>query len=70
MALAGTWTPLPDEITYLWLRDGASIPGATGSSLELTAADVNHRISVITTANKSGYTSVAKTSAATARVLP
>lgn len=39
----------PVEFSYQWLRNGVAISGATGSSYELTQADVGSTITVMTT---------------------
>jgi Nitrous oxidase accessory protein len=38
---------LSGPITYIWLRDGDPIPGATGSTYQITAADSNTTLSVL-----------------------
>jgi hypothetical protein len=47
----GTWsgTPLP-ALTYQWLRDGKSIPAATGSAYAITEADLGHSLSCVVAA--------------------
>ena len=40
-------------VAFQWLRNGVAIPGATGSSYLLTAADVDQLVSVRATAYKS-----------------
>ncbi|MHA3837558.1 carboxypeptidase regulatory-like domain-containing protein [Terrabacter sp. AAH1] len=67
-ATAGTWGPAPVTLAYQWRRNGVAIPGATASTHLLGAADRATTISVTVTAAKTGYTTVAKTSAATATV--
>lgn len=67
-ANAGTWGPSPVTLAYQWNRAGAAIAGATGSTYALTAADQGKAITVTVTGSKTGYNSVAKTSAATAAV--
>jgi hypothetical protein len=67
-AKVGTWTPSSLTYRYQWLRDGAVITGARGSTYKLTSASKGHRISVRVTASRTGYTSVSKRSAATAKV--
>lgn len=66
-AKAGSWTS-KTRLTYRWLRDGSAIKGATKSSYKLTTADAGSRISVKVTGKRSGYATVAKTSAATVKV--
>ncbi len=53
---------------YQWLRNGATISGATASTYKLVAADRGQKITVKVTGAKSGYQSIAKTSAATAAI--
>lgn len=63
----GTWTT-GSKITYQWLRDGKAISGATKSTYKLTAKDAGKQISVKVTGKKSGYTTISKTSAKTAKI--
>ena len=53
---------------YQWLRNGVAISGATGSTYKLTATDKGKRITVRVTGTKTGYTTLVKTSAATAAI--
>lgn len=53
---------------YKWLRNGASIAGATGSTYTVKAADKRKRISVEVTATKDGYKAKSLTSAPTRAV--
>jgi hypothetical protein len=62
-ARTGTWTS-GTALSYKWLREGAAIAGATGSSYRTTAVDASKRISLVVTGFKTGYTTAAKTSAA------
>lgn len=62
------WTPAPVRITYQWLRNGSVISGANKSSYKLVKKDKKKRISVKVTGSKAGFTTVAKTSAKTAKV--
>ncbi|MFC0682807.1 hypothetical protein ACFFGH_33665 [Lysobacter korlensis] len=66
-AVPGTWAPSA-AVTYVWKRDGITIPGATARTYKLTTADVNRRMTVTVTAARPGYTSVSLTSAKTATV--
>ncbi|KAA1424784.1 hypothetical protein FE697_002395 [Mumia zhuanghuii] len=59
------WTPTGVTRTFRWLRNGASIAGATRSAYALTAADVGKRISVRVTATKAGHVARTATSNAT-----
>ncbi|GAB3880350.1 beta strand repeat-containing protein [Terrabacter terrigena] len=67
-AAPGAWGPSPVTLAYQWRRNGTAIPGAASSSYVLTASDRTTRITVTVTGTKSGYISVARTSAATAAV--
>lgn len=42
----GTVEPADSTATYTWLRDGVPIPGATGATYRLGAADVGKRVTV------------------------
>jgi surface antigen len=66
----GSWTPAPTGTSIAWFSDGVVIPGATQQTLRLTAAQLNHRITAVVTAQRAGYTNAAATSAATAPVGP
>jgi len=65
--LVGTWTPKP-AFSYRWYANGRSISGATRSYLRLTSAHRGKRITVKVTGKKTYYTTLGKTSAATAKV--
>jgi hypothetical protein len=67
-AVTGTWAPQPDSFTFKWWSNGVAISGATGSAYTVVAADLGKKITLTVTANKTGYTSLAKSSAATATV--
>jgi len=69
VANRGGWTA-GTSFTYQWYRNGAAIRGATGASYRLVSADAPYPITVRVTGAKSGYVSVAKTSAPTRRVSP
>jgi formylmethanofuran dehydrogenase subunit E len=55
-------------LAYQWKRSGVNIVGATTGSYVLTAADVGKTVTVTVTGSKAGYTTTAKTSAATKAV--
>ncbi|WP_166392001.1 CHAP domain-containing protein [Nocardioides ochotonae] len=42
----GTVVPAEARVSYTWLRDGAPIPGATGTTYDVVAADLGRAISV------------------------
>lgn len=61
--------PLQNSWSYQWYADGASIAGATSSSLVLGAAQRGKAITVRTTAKRSGFDDRSWTSSATPKVL-
>jgi len=63
----GTWTS-GTTFTYRWYAGGTAIRGATSSTLTLTKAQKGKTITVKVTGKKSGYTTVTRTSKATAKV--
>ena len=63
-AVPGAWAPTPVAFKYQWYVDGAAISGATASTYSLPSAQLGKSITVKVTGSKTGYTSVAKTSAA------
>lgn len=66
-AQPGAWTA-GTSFRYQWLANGATIGGATSSTLVVTSAMAGKRLSVRVTGSKSGYTTRTTTSAATAAV--
>ena len=68
-AVPGTWGPAPVTLAYQWYRSGVAISGATASTYTLTTTDQTKTMTVRVTGTKSGYTTVARTSAATTAVL-
>ncbi len=64
----GTWKPAGVTFSYRWLRSGKAISTATAKSYVLKAADRGKRISVKVTGSRTGYRSLAKTSAQTVKV--
>lgn len=68
-AKVAKWAPVPITLSYQWLRNGATIPGATGLKYKVQAADGGARISFQVTGSKPGYASVSKVSKAT-KVVP
>ncbi len=63
-AKPGTWSLAGVALTYQWLRAGAAISGATGSTYKVTTADYGKSLSVKVTAKATGYASGTATSAA------
>lgn len=68
-ATPGTWGPVTVKLTYRWYRSGVAIPYATAKTYKLVAADRYDTIKVRVVGSKTGYTSVAKYSASTAKVV-
>jgi Peptidase family M1 domain len=66
-ASPGTWDA-GTTLTYQWLRAGKAISGATKATYTIVAADLGNPLSVVVTGSKTGYTTVAKASAATKAV--
>lgn len=69
-AAPGSWSPAGVAFSYQWYASGTAIPGATGTSLMLTAGHVGRKIAVRVTGSKAGYTAVTRTSAVTGNVAP
>ncbi|RKR73468.1 DUF3761 domain-containing protein [Frondihabitans australicus] len=63
-ATVGTWHPSGISFAYRWYRNGVPITDAVKSQYRLTAADVHQAVTVTVTGSKSGYASIAETSAA------
>jgi len=63
----GAWTK-GTTLTYRWYANGKAISGKTGTSLTLTKSLAGKKITVKVTGKKSGYTTAAKSSKATAKV--
>jgi len=59
---AGAWE-VGTSFSYAWLRDGASIPGATATTYQPTAADLGRQVSVRVTGSKPANISLSKTTA-------
>lgn len=69
-ASPGTWDPAPAGYGYQWLRDGAPIAGATGSSYLIVPADIGHLLQVRVTAHDSEQNATEALSAPTGAVQP
>ena len=66
-AVTGTWDS-GVSLAYRWFRDGFEILGQTGATYVITSSDFGKPITVTVSAFKAGYTSVSKSSSATAQV--
>lgn len=60
----GTWQPAPGKLSVQWLRNGKNIAGATSTSYVVTNADAGTSLSVRVSAERSGFVSAEKFSAA------
>ena len=67
-AAPGAWGPAPVTLAYQWFRSGVAVTGATSATYSLVAADLGKAMTVKVTGSKAGFTTAAKTSAATAAV--
>ncbi|WP_243056517.1 hypothetical protein [Nocardioides sp. SR21] len=66
-ATPGAWTPTPAKVSYQWLRDGATIQGATGATYRVTRSDRRHQLSVRVTAVRGDSRASAASRAVTVR---
>lgn len=64
----GQWKPSGVKLKYQWLANGKKIKKATKSTLKLSKALKGRRITVKVTGSKSGYKTVSRTSARTAKI--
>jgi hypothetical protein len=62
----GTWSQPSPSLKYQWLRTGAPIPNATGSSYRLTPNDAGTDVSVTVLASKAGFADGAASASAVA----
>jgi CSLREA domain-containing protein len=62
MCSTGAWINFPLTFSYLWVRDGTAIPGATNPSYKVTVADGGH--SIVCQVTGSNQTSMAEASSA------
>lgn len=69
-SVPGTWGPAPVTLAYQWKANGTAIVGATAATYKPVAAYAGKTLTVTVTGTKTGYTTTAKTSAATASVAP
>jgi hypothetical protein len=67
-AVPGIWGPEDVEFAYQWSADGTEIKDATQNTVELAPDQAGKAITVEVTGSKAGYTTEAKSSAATGEV--
>jgi len=67
-AKTGTWTA-GTTFAYQWAANGVTVKGATASTFTPTAGLVGRTITVTVIGKKAGYTTAAKTSKATGKVV-
>lgn len=60
-----SWKPGKVRLTYQWFRDGHVIAHATKAGYTVKKKDRHHRITVVVTGHRTGYTTESRTSAAT-----
>lgn len=63
-AKPGTWSPGGVHLAYRWTRDGKPVTGATHAAYTVKKADRGHRLAVVVTGTRSGYSRGVATSAA------
>lgn len=68
IATPGAWGPTGVALTYQWMANRTAIPGATGKTLKLAAAQSGTSITVAVTGTSVGYTTATLTSKPTANV--
>jgi beta-glucosidase-like glycosyl hydrolase len=66
-AKVGTWSPAP-VLSYQWYRGSKAIAKATSATYTLKAADRGKRITVKVKATQTGYATIVKASAKTAKI--
>lgn len=66
-----SWQSNNANLNWAWYQDGVAIAGSANKpTLTLAGAQYNHAITIKVTAQKAGYVTTTKSSAATAKVLP
>jgi surface antigen len=67
---SGSWSAVPDSVTYQWRADGTPVAGADDASLTPDAALEGKALSVTVTAHRAGYDDGVATTAPTEPVSP
>ena len=67
-AVPGTWGPAPVALSYQWYCSGVLLIGAAAATRTLTATDAGATLTVRVTGSRTGYTTIGKTSGATAKI--
>lgn len=67
-ASRGTWSPTPSTVTYIWKAGSTVLKSGTSSSLTIPASARGKRITVTVRGSRTGWTTLQKTSAASAIV--
>ena len=63
-AAAGKWFPVYAKASFVWLRDGKVVKGATKSTYVVVKGDAKHKISVRVTVSRTGWGTATASSAA------
>jgi hypothetical protein len=58
LAIPGTWSPKPQSYSYIWLRDGKAIAGATKQGYRVAQADMGHKLTANVTVKATFYSLV------------
>jgi hypothetical protein len=65
----GGWSPSATSFSYAWYRSGVPIPGATGATYELVAADKGTAITVTVVGSRPAFVTASATSSPTPVIL-
>ncbi|MCU1568072.1 MAG: putative S-layer domain protein [Pseudarthrobacter sp.] len=64
----GPWSPVPDSMSYIWLRNGAVIAESSEPTYHLSAEDAGSTLTVRVTAVKAGYETTSMSSPPTPHI--
>ncbi|PPF55415.1 hypothetical protein C5B94_05330 [Clavibacter michiganensis] len=67
-AVPGAWAPAPISFAYTWYSNGVPVVGQTASTYVVRPVDAGAKITLTVVGSRSGYTSLARSSPATATV--